>query len=151
MNEGYRWRIGDGSSIDVLGQSWLRNDGDLYIPVNNYPNFMALTVRDLFYPGTRTWNHELVHSLFPPTIASDIMHTPVLRDHGEDKRIWRFTSDGQYTVKSGYRIFCEVVANKNHLKVAGASGPLFGSSTYVPPIRFAHSCGGRYVGVSPRT
>lgn len=119
LNEGYRWQIGDGSTIPILGQPWLRCEGELCIPQVSYPALHDHTVKDLFYPTTRTWNHELVHTLFPPHVARDILYTPVLQVNVGDKQLWRFTSDGAYTVKSGYRIYCDAIANKDHLKMGG--------------------------------
>lgn len=86
---------------------------------------------DLFLPHTRTWNVDLAHTLFPLQVVRDIVTTPVLQASIDDRRIWRFTSDGLYTVKSGYRIYCEEVVNKNHLKMDGSWPTIW--SLHVPP------------------
>lgn len=92
---------------------------------------MPLSVRDLFHPGTRTWNYELVHALFPYTTTRNILQTPVLQLAYKDKRIWRYTKDGQYSVKSRYRIYCDKVANKDQLKVEGVWPYIW--NLHVPP------------------
>lgn len=49
-----------------------------------------------------TWDVQKVYSLFAFEEAEVILSIPLLGDNA-DKRIWHFTPNGRYTVRSGYR------------------------------------------------
>lgn len=54
------------------------------------------------------WNHILISQIFPPQLAIDIIsqHLPKFAN-AKDILLWRFTTDGQVTVKSAYRVLNE--------------------------------------------
>lgn len=90
--------------------------------ISQVPNFLThchLRFTTYFIEGPELETMTWCMRYSPITMAHDIIHTLVLHDTAEDKRIWRFTGDGQYTVKLGYRLYCDAVANKAQLKIHG--------------------------------
>lgn len=64
-----------------------------------------------------TW--DLLHALLTPADVDRVLQVPFLNCGEEDKQIWHFTSNGSYSVKSGYRLFCDKLAPTLHLHVDG--------------------------------
>lgn len=50
------------------------------------------------------WNKELVKNLFSYTKASTILSVPVSSLGMKDRLIWKHTPNGQYSIKSGYKV-----------------------------------------------
>ncbi|KAF5459260.1 hypothetical protein F2P56_023222 [Juglans regia] len=50
------------------------------------------------------WNHRLVYDTFLKEEADLICGLPVSSSNAPDKRIWAFSKDGLYSVKSGYHL-----------------------------------------------
>ena len=48
-------------------------------PPFNYP----ATIKDLWIPNLKAWNHDLVNSLFTPHVATTILNTPIIDDVGQ--------------------------------------------------------------------
>jgi hypothetical protein len=60
-------------------------------------------VKDLWVPNQKTWNVELVKSLFTPLIADAILETPIVNAIGQDILVWKLTPAGECTSKSAYK------------------------------------------------
>ncbi|XP_037492746.1 uncharacterized protein LOC105643399 [Jatropha curcas] len=93
---GFRWRIGDGQSVNVWTEPWLLRDNQfrVHLPI--------LPVRALEF--ARAWNLPLIHGLFNPSIADIITSIPLATNVQDDILIWHWTDSGIYSVKSGYRL-----------------------------------------------
>ena len=102
LKSGMQWRIGDGSSIRVWGDSWLRDNMRpmLETPIIACRNGMK--VNELFILGRKEWDMQRLSSLFTQDVE-EIMCIPLLGLNGDDQQLWRFTKDGCYSVKSGHR------------------------------------------------
>jgi hypothetical protein len=66
----------------------------------------------------KEWNTDIVLSLFDQPTADRILATPLYSSVTDDKRIWRGESNGDYSVKSAYRI-CVENLDTSHLRVNG--------------------------------
>nr|POE71286.1 putative mitochondrial protein [Quercus suber] len=75
-------------------------------------------VQDLFIPGTRHWNEELIDRNFIPSEAICIKSIPVSAQASKDLLIWPLTSGGSYTVRSAYRLLAA-----SHDALPGTSNP----------------------------
>ncbi|KAK9998718.1 hypothetical protein SO802_018321 [Lithocarpus litseifolius] len=60
-------------------------------------------VQDLFIPGTKTWDSEIIDRLFLPWEAECIKSIPLSDHQHSDLLIWHYTPDGCYSVRSAYR------------------------------------------------
>lgn len=50
------------------------------------------------------WNEPLIHGLFPPYIAQNLITIPILTTHQEDARFWALDQKGKYQVRDGYKL-----------------------------------------------
>ncbi|XP_075650169.1 putative mitochondrial protein AtMg00310 [Castanea sativa] len=101
--KGARWRIGDGSVINIWKHRWLNSSGGGLI-VTPQLDSSLITVKDLFIPDTKVWNTELIGQNFLPWEAESIQSIPISHYPMEDLLIWPFTTDGSYSVKSAYQM-----------------------------------------------
>ncbi|KAK2418379.1 hypothetical protein QL285_040582 [Trifolium repens] len=118
QNKGNRWRIGDGNNIPLWNENWLADVSPLE-PVNNDDLFYAdFLVSDIMEHNPKEWNTDIVLSLFDQPTADRILATPLYSSVTDDKRIWHGESNGDYSVKSAYRI-CVENLDTSHLRVNG--------------------------------
>ena len=61
-------------------------------------------VRDLFLPSLRIWNEELIDQIFYSWEAKIIKSIPVSKYVAADALIWPLSSNGEYTVRSAYKL-----------------------------------------------
>ncbi|CAN1164486.1 Putative ribonuclease H protein At1g65750 [Linum perenne] len=119
VRRGMRWRIGDGKVDEVWGNPWIRSDDNFYVETPRDPELDGLKVCELFIPGTCEWDSEMIQELFCECDWRLIMQIPTHTTAGRDTRIWHFSRNGQYTVRSSYRVIMECLAPRTHLHVAG--------------------------------
>lgn len=119
LKAGTRWRIGDGRKVSVWHDAWLREEDSFEIqtPVLAYCEDMK--VQDLMIPGCREWDVELISEYFNDRDARAIVSIPLREDGSDDVRIWHYSKDGVYTVKTGYRVALEVSRQNDDLGVPG--------------------------------
>ena len=63
-----------------------------------------MTVNDLWIPGFRELDIELLDELFSEQDARAIAGIPLSNTSGEDVLIWNFERRGMYTVRSRYHV-----------------------------------------------
>jgi hypothetical protein len=91
-----------------MSEPWLREKNDAWIPSPQGQGVYNLHVSDLMVPNMKLWDKDKIESLFPLHLAKRIMETPLLSDVGDDKLIWGDSFDGNYSVKSGYKVMMQV-------------------------------------------
>ncbi|CAN1158209.1 Putative ribonuclease H protein At1g65750 [Linum perenne] len=119
VRRGYRWRIGDGTAINVWNSPWLRSDDNFFLETPRATDLIDLRVCDLFVPGLKIWDVEMIQYLFSARDASAILNIPLTPSNGPDSRIWHFSRKGEYTVRSSYRVIMERLAPRTHLFTPG--------------------------------
>ncbi|KAJ9556757.1 hypothetical protein OSB04_011371 [Centaurea solstitialis] len=119
LEKGLRWKVGNGLSINVWNDSWIRDDSNFKIETSINPSRTNLTVRELMDPQNLRWNVDLIHQLLCPRDCAKILQIPFPSVSREDKLIWHWTQDGNYSVKSRYRTITETLAPTRHLFVNG--------------------------------
>ena len=82
-------------------------------------NDMQKQVNDLLIPGVKEWDCELIHDLFGVRDVNAIQKVPLYSGCLEDIRIWHFSKNGCYTVKSGYRLAVNLMRLNEDFGVAG--------------------------------
>ncbi|CAN1241903.1 Putative ribonuclease H protein At1g65750 [Linum perenne] len=120
LQQGYRWRIGNGRRIRVWSDPWLKEEGRRHVVSPVREGLEDLRVSNLWIPGTRSWDEELLEELFVPEDVEAILRILPLTDNGEDAMIWHVSSDGAYSVKSAYKEVTERAPNRDQLRVQGA-------------------------------
>ena len=105
------WRVGSGQMIDVWHHKWLPDLNHSKI-ISPYANNDVSRVCDLFLLGPQTWDPGHLASCFLPLEADMVRKIQVYADGEEDILIWPLTADGDYSVRSAYRM---LVDNENQL------------------------------------
>ena len=108
INKGAVWRVGDGSTIDVWGHRWLLAPNHNKV-ISPRLDSLVMHVKDLFYPGTRIWDPGLLERTFLPWDAEMIKVIPVSEGRVADLLNWPLTPNGNYSVKSAYRMLMDEV------------------------------------------
>lgn len=95
------WRIGSGSRVII--------DSDLWLPKSSpsKPHMVPESLKGqkvqvLIDPISRIWREDAIREVFLEDDAQTILAIPLPRYEMNDKLIWHYTSDGNYSVKSGY-------------------------------------------------
>lgn len=68
--------------------------------------------------GTRQWDKTLIYTLMPQWYDKT-MQLPLLDEFEEDKRIWKFSTDGLYSVKSTYRLVMYQFGDQHQFQIPG--------------------------------
>jgi hypothetical protein len=95
---GQRWRIGNGKNIAVWTDPWLREDKNSVVSSTRVQGTESLKVADLMDPNGVTWNWGLIAELFNEQDKAAIAKLALINREGEDKRIWKFSSQGIYSL-----------------------------------------------------
>ena len=64
LKQGIRWRIGNGTQIDVWTEPWLRDYHNFWVQTTHNAELDGLRVSDLMIPGILEWDVELLEELF---------------------------------------------------------------------------------------
>ena len=105
---GLRWRIGDGSAVQVYQDNWLPTSeyGRFSSPISdNNPDTLVASLID---QDLCSWREVEIDRLFLPREASIIKAIPLSFSSRRDKIFWPSNHDGVYTVKSRYKLLMEM-------------------------------------------
>ncbi|XP_058758128.1 uncharacterized protein LOC131631355 [Vicia villosa] len=100
-NKGIRWGIGDGSTIPVMGEPWLRGKVEGYVKGPQQQGVYDLKINQLMVPNLKQWDGHLIRSLFDNTVSEDILQVSLREEVMEDRWIWKEDQKGVYSVRSG--------------------------------------------------
>jgi ribonuclease HI len=115
IRKGARWCIGTGSSIPLMYHPWLAN-GDCITPLHTGgAHFRTGSVSDLVDPHTKVWRQDLISHLFDEPTTDAILSTPLFPQVLVDALNWSGERNGQYSVRSAYRIHTETITSAAHL------------------------------------
>ncbi|KAA3490640.1 reverse transcriptase [Gossypium australe] len=103
LSDGLCWKVGCGSDISVLNDSWIPdfNKARLLSCVNILHDFR---VAELIDENSKKWKEELIHSTFSPGGANKILHIPLAEEAHDDIVAWSGTPSGEFTVRSAYKL-----------------------------------------------
>ena len=115
LDGGARWKIGDGESVLVRKDRWIPHSHrfSLIDPHFIPENMRVAELKNL----DGSWNEALVRAMFGLEDAEAILSIPGSLSGAADVIRWHYTKDGEYSVKSVYR-------------VAMSRSPLSSASTY---------------------
>ena len=100
FKQGYIWRVGDGSKINIWEDKWIPNSPNLKVQTMRGRNIIT-RVNELIDPLTGQWDVDLVSSIFSSVDVHRILQIPLI--HGrEDLVAWYFNKNGLFSVKSAY-------------------------------------------------
>ena len=104
VNKDIRWRVGDGKSIYVWRDAWVRDLPGFRVGTTPDPGLVNLKASDLLLDAGRGWDTELVHSIFVNNVSLAICSIPLPKSHISDSLMWHYSNNGLYTVKSCSRM-----------------------------------------------
>ncbi|KAG5531062.1 hypothetical protein RHGRI_025876 [Rhododendron griersonianum] len=120
--KGIRWQVGNGVKISIWNDFWLPSPIPFALkeclsdnaPLSSFLSLRNATVDKLLLPEKKEWNGQLVSSLFPSDIASLILSIPLSQFGFEDRFIWGFTKNGDFSVSSAYSLLLAIKSHHNH-------------------------------------
>uniref|UniRef100_A0A803NHM6 Reverse transcriptase zinc-binding domain-containing protein n=1 Tax=Cannabis sativa TaxID=3483 RepID=A0A803NHM6_CANSA len=103
VRTGVRWCIGDGSSINILNESWLP-DPEFPFVSSTHPALENSNICNLLNVQGSDWDLEILHDLFDARDRQLILQIPLGITQTSDMVYWSMEATGVYTVKSGYKL-----------------------------------------------
>ncbi|KAL4372762.1 hypothetical protein AHAS_Ahas05G0014200 [Arachis hypogaea] len=101
IEKGLIWQIGNGGSVKIFEVLWIRNFRPISVYQQQNVSSDIIRVNQLLKEN-RTWDAELIQSIFNSDIAASILQTTI---NEEEHRItWANEKSGHYSVASGYQI-----------------------------------------------
>jgi hypothetical protein len=78
-----------------------------------------MKVFDLIDHEANAWRWNLITSMLNDQDKNAIVNMPVVYRGGDDKRAWKYTNKGTYTVKSAYRYAMETLIDNDEYRIPG--------------------------------
>lgn len=100
--EGLGWRIGNGSMVDVVKDKWVPLDDIMISLVPMRVSQDGMRVSDLINFDRGEWDVGKLYMLFSEDVVKAIQTIPLSKNWPRDSLFWWHTSNGAYSVKSGY-------------------------------------------------
>ena len=98
------WRVGNGSSISVVGDRWLSNHPTNKIMHPRHELVEDLAVSDLINLELHAWRRDMIMGMFLREDAKAICRIPLSRRSVLDSIIWIHNKNGKFAVKSAYKL-----------------------------------------------
>lgn len=105
LSGSYRWVLGDGKDINAIEDNWLRGKPDFRVNQDIWYNAGDRDVSNWMLSGSRVWDVAKVNSTFVEEDAKLILATRIPQNEVKDRIAWTTTTNGQYSVKSGYHLW----------------------------------------------
>ncbi|XP_043717635.1 uncharacterized protein LOC122665544 [Telopea speciosissima] len=102
--EGLIWRVGNGEKIRIWEDRWVPSLPNGRLQSLEPEGCSLIVVADLIDQDNRSWNVNLLHSLFSASDVAAILKIPLSLNPAEDKRYWSASRDGRFSVKSTYKL-----------------------------------------------
>uniref|UniRef100_A0A803Q944 RRM domain-containing protein n=1 Tax=Cannabis sativa TaxID=3483 RepID=A0A803Q944_CANSA len=118
IQQGYRWCIGDGNNVRVLEDPWLPRPMSFKIYDTPFlPSQLYLTN---LKRADDTWDLAFIRAIFNGDDAELILGIPTNDASINDKIMWHYSRNGEYSVRSGYflaSVRLEIEAQSNNRRM----------------------------------
>ena len=101
---GSKWLIGNGRKVNIWCDRWLPLADSFKVLSPQGHNTEVVKVAQLIDGVIRTWKAELIKETFLPHKADSILSIPLSPRLPEDSRVWAWSKNGFFTVRSAYRV-----------------------------------------------
>ena len=102
------WRIGDGKKTRIFHDNWIPGVFPLKAAARSQEFLDDSMVSSLIDAETGEWNGQVIDQLISPFLVQRIKVIPLRKMSQEDCIAWPRSSDGNYTVKTGYPFLGEM-------------------------------------------
>lgn len=119
LKQGVIWRVGDGETINIWRDNWIKREGNLKI-TSEKKRCRLKKVKSLLGNNQNGWNEELVRSTFLTHDVEEILKIKVAKNKIEDTLAWHHEKNGQFTVSSAYKLAFKL---KNGAPNASSTNP----------------------------
>ncbi|CAN1321508.1 Putative ribonuclease H protein At1g65750 [Linum perenne] len=141
LQQGIRWRVGNGNGIRVWSDPWLKEEDRRYVISPVRQGLEDLRVSELWIPGTRSWDEELLEELFLPDDVEAILRITPSTEQEHDTMIWHVSQDGEYSVKTAYKEEMKREHSREPLSVQGPWKKLWEMNLPPKTLHFAWRVG----------
>ncbi|XP_074323286.1 uncharacterized protein LOC141660221 [Apium graveolens] len=123
--EGVRWRVGSGSEINIIGQTWLLDEKNPYI-TSNSPTVLDNKASSLMFMDGRSWDEEILNDLFNARDQCCIRNIPIAESNEADSLYWykELLDIIQFAV---HKDCCRTIKKFGDKGIIAVSGGRFGS------------------------
>ena len=87
LKQGIRWRIRNGTQIDVWTDPWLRDDSNFWVQMTQSVELEGLRVSDLMIPCKLEWDVEMLEELYVARDVAEIKCIPLSQSFNADRHI----------------------------------------------------------------
>jgi hypothetical protein len=108
LQQGMVWRVGDGRSIQVLGDRWLPTPISFFVQSPRWILDENATVADLIDQNTKGCKTKLIREVFHMEEAQVTSNIPLSSLQPQDQMIWSGTTNGIFSVCSTYHLKKEI-------------------------------------------
>ncbi|CAL2232092.1 unnamed protein product [Prunus armeniaca] len=124
IEQGTRWRIGNGNSVRIWGDRWLPSSESFQISSAQAQGFEEAKVSFLIDPITMQWREDLLQAWFSAEEVRCIRNIPLSFRDPPDALIWHFERGGQYTVRTGHEVARRVLLQQDEDDTTTNGGPI---------------------------
>ncbi|XP_042987456.1 uncharacterized protein LOC122315549 [Carya illinoinensis] len=120
LQEGLRWRVGNGRSIRIWRHKWLPTPSSFCVQAPISALDARARVSELISNGE--WDVELIKSIFRQEEVEQICSIPISKSNADDRLIWGCTKTRLFIVKSAYQLDMsrkEAVKGENSERIEG--------------------------------
>ena len=103
FTDGARWRVGDGSRIQILEQPWLLSKKNPYITSSPDP-LQGNVVASLLCVDRKECDLDVVKDMLNERDQASVLAILLSEANNEDQLYWCLEETGNYSVKSAYRL-----------------------------------------------
>lgn len=94
--------MGDGKKINIWNDNWLMKENRGKIAIERSLDCSLRIVNELLLNGS--WNKSTINKLFTGPDKESILKMPISSREGKDRLVWMYSSNRDYSVKSGYSV-----------------------------------------------
>ncbi|KAM7255196.1 hypothetical protein ACFE04_020437 [Oxalis oulophora] len=109
------------SFVSILDAKWVAGSVTGSLRFNPYAGALPVTVADLILAEDRVWNDGLLNILFSKEQGDIIKSIPLGDKDVEDQWIWEGSTNGIYTVRSGYGVAVKLFYGEGGLSSGGSN------------------------------
>ena len=107
ISMGEKWRVGDGRDIWVFKDFWLLGNSSGQVTSPPLVLDVDTCVANLINDSVGWWNTGIIDEHFSPFEAQSIKSIPLCISPQPDYLHWPLERNGNYSVKSGFKLLCE--------------------------------------------